>query len=274
MRIDSHHHFWRYDPAQYDWIGSEVLRHDFLPANLETEINAVGIDGVVSVQARQTLEETQWLLELAGTNEFIKGVVGWVPLTEGDAVRGDLERFAADSHFKSVRHGLQGEPDNDFALRPDFNAGIAALKDFGLAYDLLILERHLPPTIALVDQHPEQVFILDHIAKPFIKEGTKEPWAQNIRELAKRPHVYCKVSGMVTEAEHDNWTDAHLQPYFDTVLEAFGPERLMFGSDWPVCLRASGYARWYETVQRLAASLSETEQAALFGGVATRAYRI
>lgn len=275
MKIDSHHHFWSYDPVEYGWIDDamKVIRRDFLPEHLRAEIASAGVDGVVSVQARQSLIETEWLLGFAAQNDFIKGVVGWVELVS-PKVGGELERFTASRKLKSVRHVVQGEPDDNFILREDFNRGIRELKRFSLAYDILIFERHLPQTIRFVDAHPNQIFVLDHIAKPQLKTGVFKPWNQNIRELAKRPNVYCKVSGMVTEADFKTWTETGLQPYFDTVLEAFGPQRLMFGSDWPVCLVACGYARWHGLVSSWIAKLSSAEQARILGGTAVEAYKL
>lgn len=275
MKIDSHHHFWSYDPVEYGWIDDamESIRRDFLPGHLRAEIAAAGVDGVVSVQARQNLTETQWLLEFARQHDFIKGVVGWVELVS-PKVASELERFAANPKLKSIRHVVQGEPDDNFILRDDFNRGICALKQFQLAYDILIFERHLPQTIKFVDAHPDQVFVLDHIAKPRIKADAFEPWNKNLRELAKRPNVYCKASGMVTEADFATWTEAQLQRYFDAALEAFGPERLMFGSDWPVCLVACGYARWHQLVSSWIAKLSAPEQARILGGTAVEAYKL
>ncbi|MEI8386997.1 MAG: amidohydrolase family protein [Verrucomicrobiota bacterium] len=275
MKIDSHHHFWRYDPVEYGWIDEamRVIRRDFLPEDLRAEIARAGIEGVVSVQASQSLAETQWLLELADRNDFIKGVVGWVELSSSQ-VGEDLERFAANPKFKSVRHVIQGEPDDSFILRGDFNRGIRELNKFSLAYDILILERHLPQTIRFVDAHPDQVFVLDHIAKPRIRDSAFEPWNTNIRELARRPNVYCKVSGVVTEADYATWTAALLKPYFDTVLEAFGPGRLMFGSDWPVCLVACDYARWHQLVSEWVAGLAPQEQSRILGGTAVEVYKL
>lgn len=275
MKIDSHHHFWSYDPVEYGWIvdAMRVIRRDFLPEHLRAEIASAGVDGVVSVQARQNLIETEWLLGFAVQHDFIKGVVGWVELVS-PKVSGELERFAASCKFKSVRHVVQGEPDENFILREDFNRGIRALKKFSLVYDILIFERHLPQTIKFVDAHPDQVFVLDHIAKPRLKEGLFEPWNKNVRELARRPNVYCKVSGMVTEADFQTWTEAQLRPYFDTVLEAFEPQRLMFGSDWPVCLVACGYARWHKMVSGWVATLAPAEQARILGGTAMEAYKL
>ena len=274
-RIDAHHHFWHYDPAEYGWIGDEMaaIRRDFLPADLKREIDAAGVDGVVSVQARQTVEETEWLLGMAGQNPFIRGVVGWVPLVSPQA-GGELERFAADANLKALRHVLHDEPDDNYMLRDDFNAGVALLKDFNLAYDILIFERHLPQTIEFVDGHPEQVFIVDHIAKPRISRNEVSPWRENIQELAKRRNVYCKISGLVTEADWKAWTAKQLKVYVDVVLSAFGPERTMFGSDWPVCLVACKYARWHGIVSGFVSSLSRDEQERILGGTAIEAYNL
>jgi L-fuconolactonase len=273
--IDSHHHFWRYDAGEYAWINDamHVIRRDFLPADLEREIHAAGIDGAVSVAARQSLEETHALLDHAGRYDFIRGVVGWAPLVEADIAE-TLAGLANDPKLRGVRHVLQGEPDEDYVLRADFNRGIAALRPLGLVYDLLIFERHLPQTIEFVDRHPDQVFVLDHIAKPRIKEDQFEPWATRLRELARRPNVYCKISGMVTEADFTRWTEAQLRPFFDVALVAFGPARLMFGSDWPVCRVACGYARWHALVRGWTERLSADEQARIFGGTAVEAYRL
>lgn len=275
MNIDSHHHFWSYDPLEYDWIDDTMqpLRRDFLPEHLRTEIASAGVDGVVSVQARQNLNETEWLLDFAANEDFIKGVVGWVELSSPN-VSAELEHFAANPKLKSIRHVVQGELDDQFILRPDFNRGIRELKKFDLAYDILIFERHLPQTIRFVDTHPNQRFILDHIAKPRIKDNVLEPWNTHFRELAKRPNVYCKASGMVTEADYGEWTEVQLKPYFDAALEAFGPERLMFGSDWPVCLLACEYARWHKLVSSWIKKLSSAEQSRILGGTAIEAYQL
>lgn len=275
MKIDAHHHFWSYDPVEYGWIDDtmRVIRRDFLPEHLKAEITATGVDGVVSVQARQSLAETNWLVDFARQHDFIKGVVGWVELIS-PTVSSELERFAANPKLKSLRHVVQGEPDDNFILRDDFNRGIRELRKFNLAYDILIFERHLPPTIRFVDAHPDQIFVLDHIAKPRIKDDAFEPWNKQLRELAKRPNVYCKASGMVTEADYTTWTEAQVRRYFDAALEAFGPQRLMFGSDWPVCLVACGYARWHQLVSSWISKLSPAEQARILGGTAVEAYKL
>jgi L-fuconolactonase len=271
--VDSHQHFWRYDPDEYDWIGDDlaVIRRDFLPADLAREIAAAGVDGVVSVQARQTLAETRWLLDLAEANAFVAGVVGWVPLVS-PSVGDTLAELAANPRLRGVRHVLQGEADPAFATRPDFDRGIAALRGLGLAYDILVYERQLPAAIALVDRHPDQVFVVDHLAKPRIRDGVVSPWRERMRELARRPNVFCKLSGMVTEADLGAWTRETLEPYAEIVLEAFGPARVMFGSDWPVCLAGCPYSRWLATVRDLCAGLSAGERESVLGGTARKAY--
>jgi L-fuconolactonase len=276
MTIDAHHHLWKYSAAEYSWITPEmqVIRRDFLPADLEPLMHHFGIEGTVAVQARGTLEETTWLLGLAEKHPLIRGVVGWVPLTQGAAVKGSLESFAKNRKLRGIRHVIQDEADPRYILRKDFNEGVNALREFGLRYDILIFERHLPAAIEFVDRHPNQTFILDHIAKPRIKDKIISPWDRNIRELAKRQNVYCKLSGMVTEADPKHWTPESLQPYIDVVLAAFGPRRLMYGSDWPVMLLATDYARWYVTVTNAIAKLSKAEQARIMGGTAAEAYGI
>jgi L-fuconolactonase len=244
MRIDAHQHFWRYNAEEYDWIDDSMsaLRRDFLPADLKPELGAAGFDACIGVQARQTLEETRWLLELAGQNPFIAGAVGWVDL-RADNVRQQLATAATNPKLIGVRHIVQAEPDDHFLLRPNFLRGIAALQEFDLTYDILIYPRHLPVAVEFVQRFPEQRFVLDHLAKPFIKAQTVEPWASHLRELAKNPNVFCKLSGMVTEADWKNWKAEHFRPYLETAFEAFGPDRLMIGSDWPVCKVAGSYGQ-------------------------------
>jgi L-fuconolactonase len=274
-RIDSHHHLWKYSHADYPWIseGMESIRQDFLFPELTQVMQAAKIDGVVTVQARQTLLETDWLLELASQHDSMRGVVGWVPLTD-PAVASHLEKYWRYPKLKAVRHVLHDEPDDFYILREDFNRGVSQLEDVGLRYDILIFERHLPQTIKFVDRHPTQIFILDHIAKPKIKSKVLSPWRELMRELARRENVYCKLSGLVTEADWDTWTEKDLRPFIDAVLECFGPKRLMFGSDWPVSLLACTYDKWIEVVQRSTACLSDSERDRLFGGTAKEAYRL
>jgi L-fuconolactonase len=272
--IDAHHHLWKYSAAEYPWITPEmrVIRRDFLPAQLEELMHHFGIEGTVAVQARQTQEETSWLLSLAEQHPLIRGVVGWVPLTDGAGVKPHLERFAGNRRLRGVRHVIHDEPDPRYILRDDFNAGVATLLEFKLRYDILIFEKHLPAAIEFVDRHPNQVFVLDHVAKPRIKERIVSPWDRNMREIAKREHVYCKLSGMVTEADLGAWTPRDLEPYIDVVLGAFGPRRIMYGSDWPVLLRVSDYARWFGTVNHAISKLSKAEQGRIMGGTAVEAY--
>jgi L-fuconolactonase len=282
MHIDAHHHFWRYNPIEYGWMNDgtgedgnsmRAIQRDFLPEDLKPELMSAGIDGVVSVHARDTVKETSWLLNLAQQHEFVKGVVGWVPLVSHE-LPSVLGTLVSNPKLKAVRHVLQWEADDDYMLRADFNAGIKALRAFDLTYDILIYERHLPQTIEFVDRHPNQIFVLDHLAKPRIRDRVLSPWRENIIELAKRENVYCKVSGMVTEADYQFWNEEDLHPYFDTVLRAFGPRRLMFGSDWPVSLLACAYGRWCEIVLRQIQGYSSEEKDRILGGTAEEVYKL
>ena len=276
MRIDSHQHFWKYDPIEYAWIGPDhsVLKRHYLPDDLEPLLDSKRIDGCIAVQARQTVAETDWLLELASENDIVRGVVGWLPIQAPDFER-ILESYRDREGLVGLRHVIQGEPDDAFILRSDFNDGIKLLEDTGLIYDILIFERHLPATIEFVDRHPNQQFVLDHIAKPVIKSDRfDENWRLNIIELARRENVACKLSGMVTEVRDNDWNDALLAPYFETALNAFGPERLLFGSDWPVCLLRSEYSQWVECLERALSAFSADEQAAIWGRNAQRLYGI
>jgi L-fuconolactonase len=271
--IDAHHHLWRYTPAEYGWIDEEmgVLRRDFLPKDLLVEMAAAGIDGTVAVQARQTLEETRWLLDLADETDAIRGVVGWAPIA-GEEFPGCMEEFDGREKLKGLRHVIQGEKDEHYILREDFNSGIRTMLGSGLVYEILIYERHLEDAIYFVDAHPEQVFVLDHLAKPLIAGGVMEPWASRMRELGQRENVWCKVSGLVTEAKWNDWSLDTLRPYLNVAVEAFGPARLMAGSDWPVCLAASGYVQWWDVLREYFAGFSEAERAAVFGGTAVEVY--
>jgi L-fuconolactonase len=271
--IDAHHHLWRYTPAEYGWIDEtmQVLQRDFLPEDLKAAMASAGIDGTIAVQARQTLEETRWLLDLAETNDAIRGVVGWAPIA-GEEFPGCMEEFDGREKLKGLRHVIQGEKDEHYILREDFNSGIRTMAGSGLVYEILIYERHLEDTIYFVDEHPEQVFVLDHVAKPQIAAGVMEPWASRMQKLGQRENVWCKVSGLVTEADWKAWTPEILKPYLDVAVEAFGPARVMAGSDWPVCLVASGYAQWWQVLRDYFAGFSETERAAVFGGTAVEVY--
>ncbi len=243
-------------------IGLEDLRNAAVPS---------GITGTVVIEVERTIEETRWLTSIAASDDLILGVVGWAPLAD-PGVFAELEQLAALPKLRGVRHPIHDEPDPNFVLREDFNQGIAALHALGLTYDLLIFEDHLPQTISLVDRHPSQIFILDHIAKPRIREASITTWRRNLLELARRPNVYCKISGIVTEAKWDCWTPQTIAPYIDTVLEAFGPRHLMFGSDWPIITLASTYNRWVSTVRSAIAHLSSSEQQWILWRSAREAY--
>jgi L-fuconolactonase len=273
MRIDAHQHFWQYSPAEYGWIDDKmgVLRADHLPNRLAPLLAAAGLDGTVAVQARQTLAETEWLLELADQNPFIKGVVGWVDLANPE-LETQLELFAFHSKFCGVRHVVQDEPDDRFMLCPEFLHGIEKLAAFDLVYDILIFPRHLPVACELIQQFPEQPFVLDHIAKPFIKDQITDPWTEQIQQLASYQNITCKISGMVTEADWHSWQPADFRPYLDAVFSAFGPDRLMFGSDWPVCTVAGSYSQVVELVSDYTRTLSTAEQDEIWGGTAARIY--
>ena len=275
MHIDAHQHFWRYDPREYDWIDDSMasLRHDFLPDGLKPQLDQAGFQGCVAVQARQTLEETRWLLELAAAAPFVLGVVGWVDL-QSPQVHSQLEAFAKNPKLVGVRHVVQGEPDDRFLLRPEFLRGISVLEEFDLAYDILIYTRHLPVAAEFVRHFPRQRFVLDHLAKPPIKSGSLHPWARGLRELAAFPNVLCKLSGLVTEADWDLWKPEQLAPYIAVAFDCFGPERLMIGSDWPVCTVAASYTRAMDVVKNYLSGQPPQVQAAVLGENAQRFWKL
>ena len=275
MKIDSHHHFWKYDPIEYSWMNEDMggLKRDYGPTELKKEIDEAGIDGVVSVQANQTLTETDALLDYAAKENFIKGVVGWFPLAE-ENVAEVIAPYVDNRLLKGVRHVVQDEPDDRFILDEGFNRGVSRLEEFGLVYDILIYERQLAPSIEFVDRHPNLVFVLDHVAKPRIRDNAMKPWADLMRQMAELPNVYCKLSGIATEADWENWTEEQLVCYVEVAFEAFGSQRLMFGSDWPVALLAVEYQHWVAIVDDFISTLSEAEQAAIWGETAARAYKL
>jgi L-fuconolactonase len=244
MLIDAHQHFWIYRPDEYGWIDDSMaaLRRDFLPGDLKPELVGTGFQGSVAVQARQTLEETRWLLDLAEQSPSIFGVVGWVDLRSSD-VRAQLKEFARNSKLVGIRHIVQTEPDDRFLMRSEFLRGISVLEEFDLAYDILIYTKHFPVAAEFVARFPRQRFVLDHLAKPPIKSGEIDSWTEGIRHLAAFPNVFAKLSGLVTEADWKHWKPEQITPYIDGAFEAFGLDRLMIGSDWPVCLVAAPYAR-------------------------------
>lgn len=275
MRVDSHQHFWRYDPAQYGWIDDAMdrLRRDFLPADVKPEMAAAGFDRAIAVQARQTLDETRDLLALADANACIAGVVGWVDL-QADDVREPLERLSAHPKLVGIRHIVQAEPDERFLLRPAFCRGIAALAEFGLTYDLLIYPRHLPVAAEFVARFEQQPFVLDHMAKPDIGRGGIDRWARDICRLAAAPNVSCKVSGLVTEADWQRWTPSDITPYLDVVFDCFGADRLLIGSDWPVCTVAADYQRTMRVVLDYLAHRPAAERDAVLGGTAAQLWNL
>jgi L-fuconolactonase len=274
-RIDTHQHFWSFVPESYSWIGAEmdVLRRDYTPADLEPELGRAGIDGTIAVEARGHLDETNHLLAIAALTPFVRGVVGWLPLTDPD-VQALVEQYAAQPKLKGVRHWMGAANDPEYMSNPALHQGVSLLAAAGLAYDLMLWPPQLAAATRFIDRHPRQVFILDHFAKPYIKARQLEPWRRELTELAQRTNVYCKLSGLTTEADHERWSVDDLRPYVDAALEAFTPSRLMFGSDWPVCTLATSYARWRETVTALTAKLTETEQMYILGATAEEAYSL
>lgn len=275
MKIDSHQHFWKYNVAEYSWINQQmqVLKRDFLPADLYPELQSSGFDGCIVVQARQSLEETGCLIELASNNEFIKGVVGWIDLCSKD-VKNQLDKWSEYPKFKGLRHVLHDESDENFMLRKDFLNGIGCLKEYNLTYDLLIFPSHLKNANLLARQFPEQTFILDHIAKPDIKGKQTNPWKNDIKKIAELPNMYCKLSGMVTEADWINWKESDFKEYLDVVFDAFGTERLMIGSDWPVCLLGGSYSKVMGIVRNYISGFSESDQKLVMGLNAVKAYKL
>lgn len=273
MRIDAHQHFWRYNPSEHGWMTDAMqgLKRDYLPADLQPLLKRTGVDGTVAVQARQNVQETEWLIDLANEYDDIKGVVGWVDLQAPD-LRTQLERYQQHLKLVGVRHVVQDEPDERFMLRPAFLRGLGLLAEFDLVYDLLLFPQHLPVAVEVVKQLPQQRFVLDHIAKPFIKSQMIAPWEADIRTLARFDNVYCKISGMVTEADWQHWKLDDFKQYLEVVFDCFGPQRLMFGSDWPVCTLAASYAEVVLIVQDYVRGLSPEVQAGIFGGNALQFY--
>lgn len=273
MRLDAHVHFWHYNESEYAWISEEMreIRRDFLPDDWKQAAGALGFDGLIAVQARQTLEETQWLLELADDHPVIHGVVGWVDL-RSPALDEHLEILCDHTRLVGARHVVQDEPDESFMLQDDFLRGISKLAKCDLAYDILIYARQLPAATEMVGHFPRQTFVLNHIAKPDISAGEIEPWATHLRELAAHENVYCKLSGMVTEAERDAWAPDELHRYLDLVFDAFDAERLMIGSDWPVCLVAGGYEQTMAVVMGYLQGMPEDVQRGILGDNCARAY--
>ena len=272
--IDTHHHFWKYNEEKYSWINDEmqVIRKDFFPDDLAVVVREYKLHGTVVIQADQTEAETNWLLYLAANNDFVKGVVGWVDL-RSKSIEERLQYYSQFKKLKGFRYALQGEKPS-FMLQKDFTNGISKLQQFGFTYDLLIHPQHLAATLELVKQFPGQRFVINHIAKPFIKEGLIDEWGEGMHKLAQHKNVFCKISGMVTEANWNNWTAADLFPYMDVVVNSFGTNRIMYGSDWPVCLLATSYKRWLQTAIDYFRSYSTEEKENIFSNNAARFYNV
>ena len=277
MRIDAHHHFWKYEPEDFPWIDDACpqLARDFTAEEFAGVMAAAGVDGSVLIQCLQTAEETAMMFDRARRHGWIRGVVGWFPLTApavGDVLDAAL---AQEPKLCGARVIMQGAPPEQFFENPAMHAGLAALPSRGLVYDLLVNEPQLPHTVALVDAHPDLRFVLDHLGKPDVRAAEPAAWLGPFRELARRPNVVAaKLSGLPMEADWANWTPAGLRPYLDAALESFGPSRLMFASDWPPCLSATGYQRWVDVVDAWVAPLTGSEQAEIWSDTATRAYRL
>lgn len=275
MVIDSHQHFWNYEPVKHAWIDDDMsaIRKDFLPSDLEQVYKENGIDGCVAVQADQTLAETDFLLELSDKNDFIKGIVAWVDL-RAENIDEVLQHYSQFKKIKGFRHVVQGEPDHNFLLRPAFLSGISKLEKYDFVYDILIFPHQLGAALEFVKRVPNQKFVIDHMAKPYIKDGYYDGWAALMLEIAKYENVFCKLSGMITEADYNGWKPQQITPYMDLVLNAFGSDRIMFGSDWPVCLVAGNYRQVKELVNNFIANLSPLEQEAIMGKNAIEFYNL
>lgn len=267
MIIDSHHHLWKYNASDFSWMDDSmtILKDDYFPEDLRKNLAEAGVSSTIVVQALHKTEETLWLLKLAEQYDFIKGVVGWVDLCQ-DITKSETEAILNHPWLVGIRHVLQDEPDDDYMLRKEFINGIGLLKKYNLCYDILIFPRHLSRAIKLVGMFPEQKFVLDHLAKPFIKDGIIEPWREQIFSIAKNTNLYCKISGMVTEANWNNWKYEDFLPYLETVTEAFGTERLMVGSDWPVCKLAAEYDQVMNIVKQYFSTFSTEEKNRIFYG--------
>jgi len=273
--IDAHHHFWKYKPEEYGWIDDtmSVLKQDYLPEDLELELHKTNTSGTVVVQARQSIDETRWLLDMADKHSFIKGVVGWLDL-RSPVLEQQLKELASHPKLVGLRHVIHDEPDDDFMLGLDFMKGIAQLEAYELSFDLLLFPRHLTRAIKLVRTFPNQRFVLDHLGKPDIKAGKMEPWKNDIATLAGYPNVWCKLSGMVTEADHKQWHYKDLLPYMEVVLNAFGPDWIMLGSDWPVCRLAGEYSAVMSVVMKFIEPLNKADKEKLLYQNAIDCYQL
>ena len=275
MVIDSHQHFWKYKPSKHKWIDDSMslIRKDFMPSDLKKVYNKNKIDGCIAIQAEQTLEETNFLLDLSKENTFIKGIVGWVDLRASN-IDNTLEHYSNYKKIKGFRHIVQNEEDHNFLLRPEFLRGISYLEKYNYVYDILIFPHQLETTLEFVKKFPNHKFIIDHIAKPYIKDGLYDEWARLMLEISKYENVFCKISGMITEADYNLWTPEQITPYMDLILTSFGSKRILFGSDWPVCLVAGSYKKVKELVTNFISKLSENEKTNIMGKNAINLYNI
>jgi len=273
MRLDAHQHFWKFDPIRDGWINEEmkILRQDFMPEDLAPLLRENNVDGCVAIQADQSEDETHFLLDLSARYDFVKGVVGWVDLCADD-LEDRLGYFSSFANLRGFRHLIQAEPENEFMLRPEFCMGISKLKKYGFTYDLLVQPRHLPSLIKFVALFPDQPFVIDHLAKPYIRSGEIESWKQDMKKLAEFQNVYCKLSGMVTEADLNHWKPGDFRPYIDAVIGSFGIERVMFGSDWPVCLLGASYDQCFSILETHTAEFNPSEKIRLWGQNAVHFY--
>jgi L-fuconolactonase len=273
IRLDSHQHFWRYNPAHQVWMTDQMaeLRRDYLPDEVKPLLQSIGFDGAIAVQARQMVEETEWLLQLSDTHGLIKGVVGWVDLRSPE-LGAQLGKYSQHPKLVGVRHVVHDEPDDNFMLQPDFQRGIGQLREFNLTYDLLLFPKHLPMAVKLAAEFPQQPFVVDHIAKPAIRDGQVSPWREDLRRLADLPNVFCKLSGLVTESRWKQWRPEDFHRYLDIVVEAFGTNRVMIGSDWPVCMVSGDYAATMSIVTDYVQKFPVGVRAQVLGGNCSRFY--
>ena len=274
MRVDSHQHFWNYQPKRDTWITEEmnVIRKDFLPAQLSQLLKENKIEGCVAVQADQSEKETDFLIKCARNHSFVKGIVGWTDL-QSPGVQARLEYYYQFHEVKGFRHVVQSEP-GDFLLRESFCSGIALLEQYAFTYDILVYPHQLPAALAFIKKFPNQFFVIDHLAKPSVRQMQLKPWKQQLQQIAMHENVFCKISGLVTETDWKTWKPSNFKPYLDTALEAFGTQRLMYGSDWPVCLLAASYEEQLQIIQQFIDPLSPAEKKAIMGENAVIFYHL